>query len=140
MIKLHEDLYQGDSEDAVRESKQNNMDCIIYVGQELPHQLSHESSIPIIHIPLKDGKNPCKKVITALNIYLFLCAQCYQQKCLIACRQGISRSPTLAAAYYSLLSSMPFDYILEELKKINPRINPHPEFIESVRKSLEEVK
>ena len=92
MIEILKDLYQGNREDAINASHEHLVDYVVYVGQELPLELSHHSPVPIAHIPLKDGRdNVAKWKLVEETV-----RTCHNKgKTLVACRGGISRSPTV---------------------------------------------
>ena len=53
--KIVENLYIGDMETAIRANSGKLVDWIIYIGQELPRELSFNPQVPVIHIPIVDG-------------------------------------------------------------------------------------
>jgi len=118
--------------DAISASQNKTVDAIVYLGQELPHKLSHESKIPIFHFPLKDGKNNelSYHVIIATIGYLVL-----GDKTLVACRQAISRSPTIVIAYLAVYERerFSFDESYTCVRKLNPTLIPEPHLLQSVK-------
>lgn len=137
MIEITKNLYQGDVNDAIQASQQKTVDAIIYLGQAIPRELSHESKIPIFHVPLKDGDNNHEisiHMILANIVYLNLTL--HDNKTLVACRAGISRSPTLVAAYLSICKpeELDFEKALKYMYSINTSYQPEPNFLEIIRK------
>lgn len=129
--KIHKNLYHGNREDAILASKSKVVDVIVYLGQDLPYELSHDSQIPIIHIPMKDGNNDDLKIhLVFLNIgYIEL-----DDKVLVSCRAGISRSPTIItgflATYYS--GKYTFENALRKVKKLIPEFQPESNLLRKV--------
>jgi protein-tyrosine phosphatase len=101
MKEIVKNLFQGDQKDAEAAAATGSVDWIIYLGQELPHKLAYDSSVPVIHIPIKDNEDIMEKWRVANAII----AGCHSglngegTKTLIACRQGISRSPMMIVFY-----------------------------------------
>ena len=102
--KIVENLYVGDMESAIRACLGKLVDWIVYIGQELPRELSHNPQVPIIHIPIVDGADNIDKWQAAVVMISY----CHigdengkKAKTLVACRAGISRSPMMVV--YHLL-------------------------------------
>ena len=95
MNEICRNLYQGDAEVAIQAAQNKTVDYIIYLGQEMPYELSHESKVPVIHIPLKDGENDERRIEAVGEILRYVTTG----KVLVACRKGISRSPLLCLYY-----------------------------------------
>ncbi len=92
ILEVKVDSVEGE----VEVQKAKDADWIIYVGQTLPRELSHESEVPIIHIPIKDGIDDIQKWKVANKII----SECeIQGKTLVACRGGISRSPMVCLIF-----------------------------------------
>jgi len=130
-------IYHGNMEDAIAISKLQNTDInfILYLGQELPHELSHNSLHPVIHIPLKDGYNDELRILTALHNIIITSLE---YKILVACRGGLSRSPALIVAYTVIKNKKRFplkDY-LPSLKEKIPGMLINQDLLDSVEKTL----
>jgi len=136
MIKIEKNLYQGNLDDAIEASKNKTVDAIVYLGQELPRKLSHESKIPVIHIPMKDGENEEILVHLALLNIGFLETD---DKTLVACRAGISRSPIIITAYLATYhyARVDFDRAYNRVKRLIPSFNPEQNLLAIVKKVVE---
>jgi len=111
---------------------------ILYVGQELPHELSHQSNIPVIHIPMRDGREIGAKIVMALcMIDTVLSAQ---DTILVSCRSGISRSPTLCVGYLYWKCNVEIKDCIDHVKLVNPNYTPNPDFLSSVIDTVELMK
>jgi len=118
MIHVKDNLYQGDREDAIRVSRSKEVDAIVYVGQEFPIELIG-SQIPVVHLPFKDGEGnlDLQFHLAIANIqYLTL-----DDRTLVACRGGISRSPLIVAMVLALDQEFP-DLQLQ-IQKVKEKIS-----------------
>jgi len=141
MKEIINNLFLGDIHDAISVSQTKSVDAIVYVGQELPDDLAFHSSIPVVHIPLVDGVNDELRIHLALiNIgYLTL-----EDKTLVACRAGLSRSPTVVvgflAVYYPYKfksledkGAFTFDKAYEYIHKLIPQFQPENNLLRTVK-------
>lgn len=135
MREITKNLYQGNAEDAIRASKNKSVDVIIYLGQEIPHELSHESKVPVIHIPIKDGKDlKSKWNIMCVSIGTFV----YKESiALVACRAGLSRSPMAVVYYLCILENFQFDKTYKFVKEKIPEMIPAPDLYNQIKEMLE---
>jgi len=141
MIKIMKNLYVGNMEDAILASQTKSVKVIIYVGQKIPTELSYShNNITVVHIPLVDGEND------ELSIHLVLLNVAYlvldDDKTLVACRQGMSRSPTVIVAYlavygYNEKTKNRFQKAFTKIHKLIPNYTPVPELLKSVKEACE---
>lgn len=127
MNKITDDLYQGNIADAVAASEGGVIDTIVWLSQGIPRDLSHESVVPIIHIPLKDGKNDPKRIEAVISTLSVLC----KDKVLVACRGGISRSPSLVLAYMLWMNDWQKG-VEETVRKAIPAFCPSPDLYRQI--------
>lgn len=110
MNKITEGLFQGSLEDVSLASKGLNpdIDYIFYFGQDLPNEISYNSQIPIIHIPLNDGKDNPKKIQIALALLhkARYCLSTGRNNILVGCRAGLSRSPFICMLFLSKVENL----------------------------------
>lgn len=138
MIKITDNIFQGDMTSAIKASFGGVVDSIVYLGQEIPEELSHRSKIPVIHILMNDGE--CHEDLINLafhNIYYFTYG-----KVLVACRAGISRSPAILIGYFAVyeLPKINWDKAFKFIKKKIPQAHPEPHLLEAVKKVTEGYK
>jgi protein-tyrosine phosphatase len=143
MNEIITNLFQGDQIDAHVAAGYGNVDYIVYVGQELPHELAFGSVIPVVHIPLKDGVDKPEKwwmVYQILfNLLNFTNHLHTDAKVLVACREGKSRSPMVALLY--LVKTECFATYNEACKFVREKVpcfQPEQNMADMVKKMLEE--
>ena len=137
MIKIEENLYQGDIQDAIEASLTKTVDVIVYLGQELPKPLSHISQVSIVHLPLKDGHNEALKFEILLMNMGHLTVD---NKTMVACRAGISRSPSAIVAFLTAYKGWEFDTATEYVRRIIPQFQPEPHFLQDLKVVTEDLK
>jgi len=98
---LLESLYQGNRDDAIKASQNKSVTSILYLGQEIPEELTHKSLIPVIHIPIRNDFEEDPLRFEYIFQYLDYALK-YGSIVLVACRYGESRSP-LVCLYYLML-------------------------------------
>lgn len=135
MIEILLNFFQGDRNDAIRCSRDKSAGVIIYLGQEMNEQkLMYGSKVPLIHIPLNDGHNPQSKLeYVMLNVAYAL----VEDKVLLACRFGISRSPALTILY--LTKRMLFDDAYNYVKKKIPQMQIEPHLYKVIKEATERL-
>lgn len=133
MHKILDNLYQGNKDDAIDVSIYNSsIDVLIYIGQELPKELTYESKITVIHIPMKDGNNPKTKWSYLYGTISFF-HRVAKKKVLVACRMGLSRSPMMLVLYYSKFKKKCFDESFSFVKEKIPEMNPKPDLYTQIK-------
>ena len=140
ITKIFGNLYHGNMQDVIEVLKTKEVDVIVYLGQGLPKGIAYRSSLPIVHVPLNDGENIGLKIdLVLLNIaYLEL-----DDKVLVACRAGLSRSVVICAAYLYIYQKENFPESYDEclrhvrflIKQLDKPI-PNPELIKSVKDAI----
>ena len=142
--KVVENLYVGDMESAIRSCLGKLVDWIVYIGQELPRELSFNPQVPVIHIPIVDGADNIDKwEVTSIMI-----SYCHigdkngnKAKTLVACRAGLSRSPMMIV--YHLLTypflinpeweSCSFETAYNFVKERVPEIQPEQNILKMIK-------
>jgi protein-tyrosine phosphatase len=137
MQQITEKLYQGDINDAVINSNNTNIDIIIYLGQEIPEKLCFNCTPACFHLPLNDGKNKLpklRKIIFATYIASL------ENKLLITCRAGLSRSVLVATSIFALTNNISFDKAYWHIKEILPQSNPELNLFREIQQTTEELR
>jgi len=130
MREIIKNLFQGDKTAAITASQGAFVDYIVYLGQELPHELAFESKIPVVHIPLKDGLGS----IDAWRLACDIIDKCLQKKVLVACRAGISRSPMMIVCYLLKKQRKPnFNKVFKYVSNLIPEIHPEPNMFSMIK-------
>ncbi len=140
MIKISKNLYLGNQEDALRACETKEMDVIVYLGQSLPEKLSYNSFIPVFHFPLKDGEGNFRLSLT--EILLTIDSLTLEDKTLVACRAGLSRSPAIVIGILALSEQgkYNFDKALNIVKTKSPSIMPESHLLFDIKTIVEELR
>jgi protein-tyrosine phosphatase len=136
MREVYRNLFLGDRACAIEASKTKAVDWIIYLGQELPRELSHNSQVPVIHIPLRDGEDTIERWHVANDVISYCLAGNYKTRTLVACRAGISRSPMMIVFYLCHELHWPFTRIYEFVKNQVPEFQPEPSLFDMVKREF----
>lgn len=83
---------------------------------------------------LIDGTNPPK--IVADKLLALIGTVHHNEKVVVRCKGGMSRSPAMVAGFLSWFWYVDYWDALNEVKKKNPMANPNPDMNESVIKAL----
>lgn len=125
-------LFQGHKADAIFQSQNNDLDVIIYLGQELNERcLTHNSKIPVIHFPLNDGKNDEKRY-TILNGIISYLININGFDVLVACRYGESRSPAIMISYLMYSEKYIFALALQYVRRRIDGFKPCEELLSDI--------
>jgi len=139
IFEVWRNLYQSDCEGAVEALTRNpEVSIILYVGQGLPAQLAYQSKIPVVHVPLKDGRENPAKILLALGLIDDFTS--FNLPVLVSCRSGISRSPCLCAGWLSYKHDRDFQTCLDHVKLKNPSVTPNLDFLRSVKEAVRLMK
>lgn len=122
MYKIMDNIYLGSADDAIEVSNGNEIEIIIYLGQELPQKLSFNCEKTCVHIPLNDGLNDYDKLRNAVSIIIAILA--LNKPTLVSCRACLSRSPLVMACIVSAVEDIPFEHALELIRNQNKAIQP----------------
>ena len=138
MQQITEHLYIGDMQDTLSVSNDNSFDVLVYLGQEIPPKLCFNCTPTCLHIPIVDGENGLSKIRKV--IFITYLALLNNDKILIACRAGISRSVCVTTSAYALINKMSFDEAYKYIKHVRPQSQPELHLLHDVRKITEELK
>ena len=137
MQQITDKLYQGDIKDALANTQSSNIDVIVYLGQELPTQLCFNCKSLCLHLPLVDGKNDLSKIRKAIFI-IYLTS--LNNKLLVACRGGISRSILIVSSIYALQNNISFDSAYWHIKELAPQAQPELNLLREIQQITEELR
>lgn len=137
MQQIMNNLYIGDIQDALNTCSKQEKIIIVSLVQDIPLKLCFNSIPSIIHIPLFDGKNELIKIKTALQVICTLLEK--NNKVLIACRAGLSRSVIITTAVYALQNKISFDEAYNYINKVYPQNFPEQELFQQTKKVTEEL-
>ena len=134
MTRIWERLYLGSLTDADRLSRSNSSQIatVISVSEQC---VEHKTGkVHYIHLPIEDDKpvpvHQFNAVINALAVNIS------QGVVLLHCGLGISRAPTLAAAYLHRTGYKNFDAAMEEIRQVRPSVDPSKILMSSVKEQL----
>jgi len=141
MNKITLNLYQGSRNDAIKASQDKSFDLIVYLGQNIESGvLMYKSRVPLVHFPLNDGINPESKIRYILDL---ICKSAIidEDKVLVACRYGVSRSPSivtlcLAGLVTEEFGEMTFDVARYTVSGKVQKFKPVPELINQLKQIL----
>ena len=137
MQQITDKLYQGNIEDALKNTHDTPIDVIVYLGQDAPSQHYFNCEPACFHFPLNDGKNnlsKLRKVIFAIYIASI------DNKLLIACRGGISRSVLITSSIYALQNNISFDSAYWHIKELAPKAQPELHLLYGISQITEELR
>ena len=137
MQQITDKLYQGDIKDALANTQSSNIDVIVYLGQELPTQLCFNCKSLCLHLPLIDGKNELTKIRKVIFI-IYIAS--IDNKLLIACRGGISRSVLITSSIYALQNNISFDSAYWHIKELVPQAQPELNLFREIQQITEELR
>lgn len=137
MQQITPQLFQGNMEDALRNTCNSNVDIIIYLGQEIPTRLCFNCEPTCIHIPTNDGENKLSKLRDIVFLSYILSNN--GKKILIACRAGISRSVLLTTSVFALHQKINFDEAYKQIKEKIPQSQPELHLLQEMKQVTEEL-
>jgi protein-tyrosine phosphatase len=134
MTRIWERLYLGSFLDAeeLADANDNGITTVVSLS-ELPVESKHQG-INYLHLPIADDEpvpvHQCDRILDAIaeNIRW--------GTVLVHCSQGISRAPSLTAAWMAAVGYKNFDAALAQIKRLRPIINPSEILLESIRRHL----
>lgn len=138
MQRITDKIYIGDREDAISQASSGYVDLILYLGQEIPEKLCFKCTPTCVHLPLKDEPNGLLKIRKVL--FLAYIASTLNEKMLIACRAGISRSVLVTASLYALTQKVSFNDAYQHLKRVRQQSYPELGLMREVRQVTEELR
>jgi protein-tyrosine phosphatase len=134
MTQIWERLYIGGFTDAERLTKgnPNHIDTVISLCEECV--TSKRRGVNYVHIPIEDDQPiPVGKFDAVIDA---IAENIRWGTVLLHCRVGLSRAPSLAAAYLHVVGYRNIDAAIEEIRAMRPIINPSKVLLCSVKENL----
>jgi len=134
VTQIWERLWVGGLQDAVRLAKgnPNHIDTVISLCEQCI--TAKRQGVNYVHLPIQDESPlPAGQFDSIMDA---LTENIRWGKVLLHCGVGISRAPSLAAAYMAVVGYKGIDAAIEEIRQLRPIINPSKILFESLRRHL----
>jgi protein-tyrosine phosphatase len=134
VTQIWERLFIGGLTDAQRLAKgnPNGIDTVISLCEQCITAKRH--GLNYIHIPIEDD---CPLPAGQFDFIMdAICENIRWGKVLLNCGVGLSRAPTLAAAFWHVVGYKNIDAAIEEIRAVRTIINPSKILFESIRRHL----
>jgi len=132
--QIWERLWLGSLADAERLAEANPNGITTVISLSGVAVRSMRTDMAYVHIPLEDDQPvPIRQFYRVTDA---IRKNIRWGKVLLNCGEGISRAPSLAAAYLHVTGYKKLDAALVEIKRVCPFINPSDILLESLRRHL----
>jgi protein-tyrosine phosphatase len=134
MTQIWERLYIGGLTDAERLARgnPNNIDTVISLCEECV--TSKRRGVNYVHIPIEDD---CPIPIGKFDAVIDAIAENIRWgTVLVNCGVGLSRAPTMTAAWMHVVGYKNIDAAIEEIRAVRPIIYPSTILVSSVKEHL----
>ena len=134
MTQIWERLFVGGLSDAQRLARgnPNHIDTVISLCEACV--ASKRQGVNYIHIPIEDVQPvPVGQFDRIMDA---IAENIRRRSVLIHCGVGVSRAPSLTAAWMYCVGYKNLDSALEEIKRLRPAIDPSTILLESIRSYL----
>lgn len=134
MTRIWERLFIGGIADAeeLGENNPHGISTVISLS-EIPVE-SKSRGINCLHLPIEDDEPvPVRQFDRILDA---LCENIRWGRVLLHCSRGMSRAPSMAAAYMAACGYRDIDAAIEEIRKVRPFIHPSTVVVESLKENL----
>lgn len=136
LTKISEHLYLGSSDDAesLAAANPHRIETVLTLSES---PIRHRApAVRYLHFPIRDGK-PIP--VAWLNSILTAIEENFHEgPILVHCAAGLSRSPTVVAAFLDRVGFLNFPLALHFIESIRPAIAPSPVLVESIAAELPE--
>jgi dual specificity phosphatase 12 len=133
MTKIWERLYIGGIADAEDLAGDNPGITTVLSLCECPVETKHRG-VNYLHLPIVDDEPVPVHQFDAIMDALI--ENLRWGSVLLHCGVGVSRAPSLAAAYMDAVGCMSMDAALKEIKQLRPFIHPSTVLVESLKEHL----
>lgn len=133
MTRLWERLFIGSLADAeeLASGNPNGITTVISLS-EMPG--TQRASVNYLHLPIEDDKPVSVRQFD--RILDVISENVRWGTLLLHCSQGVSRAPSMVAAYMDAVGYRNLDAALKEIKQLRPFINPSTILVESLKEHL----
>lgn len=135
MTQIWQRLHIGGLADAEALADQNPSGITTVVSLcECPVEAKRRG-VNYVHIPIADDEPvPVKQIDRILDA---ISENIRWGVVLLHCSQGVSRAPSMAAAYMDAVGSMSIDAAIKEIRKVRPFIHPSTVVVNSLKEHLQ---
>ena len=134
MTRIWERLYIGGLVDAEELADENTNDITTVISlSEIPVQTRRED-VKYVHLPIEDDVPvPVRQFYGVMDA---IRKNIRWGTVLLHCGMGVSRAPSLAAAYMAAVGYKGIDAALKEIRKVRPFIHPSSTLVTSLKENL----
>jgi protein-tyrosine phosphatase len=135
MTRIWERLYIGGLADAeeLAEDNPDGITTVISLSEQCVEKKA--AGVRYIHLPIEDDEPvPVRQFDAVMDALAF---NIRQGNVLIHCGVGISRAPSLTAAYLHRVGYKHIDAAIEEIRQVRPIIDPSTTLLNSIRRHLQ---
>jgi protein-tyrosine phosphatase len=134
MTRIWERLYIGGLADAEELADENTNDITTVISlSEIPVQTRRED-VNYVHLPIEDDMSvPVRQFYGVMDA---IRKNIRWGTVLLHCGMGVSRAPSLAAAYMAAVGYKGIDAALKEIRKVRPFIHPSSTLVTSLKENL----
>ena len=134
MTQIWERLFIGCLADAEELADENTNDITTVISlSEIPVQTRRED-VKYVHLPIEDDVPvPVRQFYGVMDA---IRKNIRWGTVLLHCGMGVSRAPSLAAAYMAAVGYKGIDAALKEIRKVRPFIHPSSTLVTSLKENL----
>ncbi len=131
--RVWERLYVGSLADAETLAVNGSGITTVVTLCELPVK-QRRQGVNYLHLPIEDAEPVPTRQLGC--ILATIGKHIRRGTVLLHCSQGMSRAPSLAAAYMDVVGCMGIDTAIREIRKLRPIIHPSPTLVNSLKENL----
>lgn len=134
MTKIWERLHIGSIADAESLAVSNPERIKTVLSLSEISVKAQRASINYLHLPIADDEPVSVRQFDRILDALY--ENCRWGTVLLHCSLGVSRAPSLAAAYMDAVGYKPMDAAIGEIRKLRPVISPSTVLVNSLKENL----